>query len=241
MWFVQVEGDRLDIDDVERALPPGAKFTIVTRFGGRCLSGQTLNEAASAHDARLVAQNILDLLNVAARLTDGSHRDVRPGGVFDADGHRTALGRAHGAIRFRGYAYGVMPGPDRSAPPRQRTLAELMLELDGLVPEVGEVVALLGAEATPSDLYKVFEVLRTAGCEPWAMGWVSKAEQGRFTRSVNHPDVLGAHARHARSGSSAPAKPMDAQQARSFIEERVRNWLQWLAEHHGVATQDHQD
>ena len=53
---------------------------IVTRFGGRCLSGQPLNEAPSAHDALLVAQNTLDLLNVAARLTDGSHRDVRTAG-----------------------------------------------------------------------------------------------------------------------------------------------------------------
>lgn len=145
------------------------------------------------------ARVFLLLLNFAAKLSNPSHCAVRAGGVISKFGGQFVHAEAGVALgSATSFAIGAVTGPDGATPPRARSWRALMFDLDD-VAELREAARHMRGEAEPSDLYKVFEIIRSErGSDPATLGWATKAEQGRFTRSVNDPKALGDRARHAR-------------------------------------------
>ena len=90
---------------------------------------------------------------------------------------------------------------------------------------------------TPADQYKIWEIITDHGCRVARTKICTKADADRFTHSVNHPDVLGDDARHARTSKKQPKQPMSAGQCRAFIEQCVRLWLVELATIEGIPTE----
>lgn len=57
-------------------------------------------------------------------------------------------------------------------------------------------------------------------------GWWSNSEKSRFKRTANSPDAIGHEARHAQQRYSAPPSPMEHENAKSLINELIKQWLQ---------------
>lgn len=53
----------------------------------------------------------------------------------------------------------------------------------------------------------------------------TRTQLKRFTRSINHPDVLGARARHAITNDTPPPDPMNLEEATQFINDVVNKWI----------------
>ena len=229
MWQVRIEGDAPDINDIEQVLPRGGALRVERIGDGRYLAGQRLDEASDASAALRAARRLLDILNVAARLADSGHRPVKAGVVRDDSGNHFLFVDAELALSSsRAFAPTITKVDD---PPsvRQRTVAELMLDLDD-VPELSEVVQLLLSDRSPVGMYKVYEVVKAnLGRDPSRFGLVSAAELKRFTHSMNDPSALGERARHARLGTTPPKLPMYEAEALAFTDALVRRWVEKLA------------
>jgi hypothetical protein len=193
MWRIELEGAEVDIDDIARALPDGVPYRVAASGEQSYLEGEKFPNDAGAHAVLLRAQKVLEILNVAAQLSDDGHRSVRAGAVVDPLGQRHIFAEAEtGLARARGFAAGVVTTPDGSPPPpRIRTLGELMLDLED-APELGEVVGLLAGECPPADQYKILEIIRDhVDGRLEKKPWVNEADLKRFTHSVNDQKVLG--------------------------------------------------
>jgi hypothetical protein len=75
------------------------------------------------------------------------------------------------------------------------------------------------------NLYKVFEIIRArGGLDPS----LSKSQLGRFTQTANDQRAAGRQARHARSETEPPKKPMGALEAEAIIRRLLQAWLDSL-------------
>jgi hypothetical protein len=59
-------------------------------------------------------------------------------------------------------------------------------------------------------------------------GLATKDEISAFTASANRPDISGDGARHARMAGGPPKRTMPIEQARQFISNLVRMWMDTL-------------
>jgi len=87
-----------------------------------------------------------------------------------------------------------------------------------------QVQRLMRGELTPLAMGHIFEIIESdigAGIADFA----SRNQLSRFTRSINHPDVFGSHARHGVSKVEPPPKPMRLDEARAFICDIAKRWM----------------
>jgi hypothetical protein len=239
MWQVRIDGNAPDLVDIEGALPTGTPLRIRRIGEEHYLSGDQLDQAEDAAAAHRAAREMLDVLNVAARLADSSHRPVAVGPVRDDSGMMHIFAEAHGAWGgLRAFASGVVISDGGPPPPRSRTIAELMFDLSE-VSELNEVIGLLLNDRSPVGMYKVYEVIKDQlHAEPDRRQLVSRSELRRFKHSVNDPDAVGGRARHARRRTQPPSHPMDEPEAQAFVDALVRHWIESMAAERGVPLTD---
>ena len=191
----------------------GTLYASGTRFSG-CQNAQT-----AFAEARKVASE----LTAMARILDPSASAVvsmnRVRDDTRADGLATVVSQR--STRWR---TGVEPA---SQPPSS------VSDISGLAnrdPDYAAAFALFGEPVEPDAvlLYKAFELLkRSAGGSEEAFlkrsGW-SKQELRALTGSLNHPDVLGAGARHAVLPGGSPRRSWTLAQCAERLAELIRRW-----------------
>ena len=82
-----------------------------------------------------------------------------------------------------------------------------------------------------SDLYKVFEIIRhVVGDEDTikASGWASHREINTFSESADRREISGSDARHARLPGSPSGRAMSLREARDFMFDLAKKWLDSL-------------
>lgn len=78
------------------------------------------------------------------------------------------------------------------------------------------------------NLYKIYEIIQDeVGSKITKDGWVIKKKVDNFTRTVNHPDVIGYEARHGISKLEPPKNPMSLSEAKNLIIDIAKKWLDW--------------
>ncbi len=88
-----------------------------------------------------------------------------------------------------------------------------------------QVQRLLHKELTPTTMWNIWGLIgKDMGGA--IKDLVSKNQQTRFKRSVNHPDVHGEQARHLVSRQQPPSKPMNLEEERIFIRDLASRWLE---------------
>jgi hypothetical protein len=222
---VTLDGEAMNLDHAARLLgraePGGARVGTISTPAGRVLpalfsgSFDALTEHSEVHEE---ARRLLDMINGLLVLTDQSREPLRLGTIHprDGDGWGTGYLMMAGRVRIRSWAGGNldgagMPGP---LPPEVRWIALAQVE-----PVVGDVLRFLKApEPDWLDLYMASELLESGAGQAW---W-PKARFGAFTASSQ----VGRHARGPHE-NLPPERLMSLGQARGFIADLVRLWLDW--------------
>ncbi|WP_404380508.1 hypothetical protein LL946_10815 [Knoellia locipacati] len=191
----------------------GTLYASGTRFAD-CQNAQTaLAEARKVASELTAMARVLDPSASAVVSMDRVRDDTR------ADGFATVFSQR--SIRWR---TGVEPA---SQPPSSVGDISRLADRD---PDYAAALALFGKPGEPDAvlLYKVFEFLkRSAGGSEKAFlqrsGW-SKQELRTLTGSLNHPDVLGAGARHAVLPGGTPRHSWTLAQCAQRLAELIRRW-----------------
>jgi hypothetical protein len=83
------------------------------------------------------------------------------------------------------------------------------------------------------DLYRIYEVIqKDVGHLMHQLGWASRNELNRFTRTANSVAAAGDKARHGVELTVPPRKPISLAHAQELIDRIMRGWLEWKASHH---------
>lgn len=151
----------------------------------------------------------------------------------DAEGHRQDLRPVRAVARMpfevnaleeRERADGMIEVVEVTAPPSTygRWHEEACNDDD-----VADILAILGrTDVRWHDLWHVYEIVKAnTGSRLFDEGWISKAEEARFTRTANSRGAIGREARHGHDLFSPPKRPMDFDEARRLVHTLARRWL----------------
>lgn len=83
---------------------------------------------------------------------------------------------------------------------------------------------LLQEELTPQILGHIVDIIQD-DMNGDLSGLMSRNQQSRFYRSINHPEVFGQKARHIVSSHEPPPHPMNLAEASTFVRDVAEKWL----------------
>jgi hypothetical protein len=83
---------------------------------------------------------------------------------------------------------------------------------------------LLQEELTPQILGHIVDIIQD-DMNGDLSGLMSRNQQSRFYRSINHPEVFGQKARHIVSSHEPPPHPMNLAEASAFVRDVAEKWL----------------
>lgn len=233
-WQVELTGHQFDLEDLPRWFT-APELRVVEQDGHFLLEAEQfddLHESAAVHAA---ARELLPRINGVAKLKNGSFRDVAVGSAvreLDEEG----LQRQHavvlaGTVELRSKVNAVLVrvGEDEPPVPAPGSLdTDQWLRVGDTDPDAREVLSIWGGR--PHDwvnLYKVYEIVRSRA-DVKANRWASDEELNRFTRTANHPEAGGEGARHGRTNTDPPPKPMSLAEADALVGRIVIAWLSSL-------------
>ncbi len=235
-WRAELQGDPIDLNGLAIAFadPP---VRVVEEGEQFCLEAEELEHLTDRSQVKAAAERLITRLNGAMRLGNGSFQNVklrhlrerRPDGneeisvfVEPATINIRASVLPVKVLGVKVLGVKVLGG----APTKQLGDPARSYIAAAGDPDADEALDLWANE--PHDwmnLYKVFEIIRArGGLDPS----VSKSELGRFTQTANDQRAAGRQARHARSATESPKKPMGALEAEALIRRLLQAWLDSL-------------
>jgi hypothetical protein len=221
---VQLEGDKLDLEEYPHWFPDGDIFAI-TEGGKVFLTGPTfttLADASKVHEAAIAA---VDEFSAVITLLWPLLQRPTVGAVYaedDAGVRRGTHFLAAGSITVRSKARATITaiGPDgEPIPPPPFTQAQALLAASRSDRRLN-VALTLWADPTRTwgRLYRVLEeVEEHLGVDVDKARLCSGRERRRFTQSANNAEVAGKDARHAGGKFEPPANPMTLKEAVGFV------------------------
>jgi hypothetical protein len=228
-WWARLEGEELELLTLanEVQLPD----VDVEELDGRFYLWADAFQAIEEDQGVLVegrAEEIVRVLNGAARITHTNHREVRVDAAarVSDDGAIKHFIHMRANLTMRGRMTAKLTvGSEQQAEPPSRISVAASRGLEEADAE--RALRIFGRDdADFRDLYHFFEIAEAAlGGALFADGMVTKAEVERFTRTAQSPSALGDAARHGIEHSQPPAEPMPLPEARSLIGRILRAWL----------------
>jgi len=227
-WLVQLEGERIDLEEYPRWFPDGDIYA-VEENGKVYLIGpafEELEEARQVHEAALKALDefsaLISLLepNIQrpglARVLREDENGRRKGSVF-VSGSLNARSKMRAAATTEG------ADQDRPSPTQTQTLL-LGSRADK------HLRACVCIWADPSRtwprLYRILEEVEMhLGQTADKVGLCSKNARKRFCVSANVAETSGKDARHALGKFRPPTDPMNLEEASAFVRELLREAL----------------
>lgn len=233
-WSVRLKGEAFDLEDlVELVTSPTLR---VVKSGAEfILESATFESLEETVPVLAEAQRLLPLLNGIGKLKRTAFRDVDVDGcVYEhpSDGDER---RQHAIVqmetlqvRVRFPQRSVLIDGQPAGPGPGESETDRWLALAALDADVGDALHMWSGSHDWVNLYRVFEIIE-GRADIVASGWASRNEAERFARTANHPDAVGADARHARSSVQPPPKPMTLEEAAAFIRRNLTAWLESLS------------
>lgn len=226
-WLVQVDGERMDLEELPRWFPDGDVFAIEER-GTFYFIGPFLETLPNADAVRTEATRRLDELSaVISLLWSGFKKPVVSRVLREDDqGKRDVFVLLSASVSMRAkagavFATGGMPGPS------QPTQAQQLLARARAQPHLAQALS-IWAEPTRSwpRLYRIMEEIEQHLGQPVdAAGLCSGQDRRRFRTTANTAEVSGVDSRHASGKFAPPSDPMDLHEATSFIGRLLSNAL----------------
>jgi hypothetical protein len=234
-WLVPLRGHEFDLEDLPIYLH-GGRTQVVKRKDAYYLVLPLEDVEANYEPVRNMAVETVARLNGAMTLLVDDHRPIEVAEAaycalddsgqiaftvnpLDTAGVRDKAGHLIVTID------GVPQADSRSGQ------AATMLVAATRKPPLADALALLG-KASPSwaELYLVFELVQSnVGGKMFESGWISTADETRFSRTVNSYTALGRFGRHGKDRGDPPASVMTHRQAINVLRTLVFGWAQSVA------------
>lgn len=228
---VRLEGDEWDLRILEAEF--ASPDPVIVKEEGWWLSSAAIDRAKrDGRSALHEAGKILILMNGALKLRHSDYRSVSISSRYDVlalDGTRHIHFEITDEVTVRSQITATLD-PDEPAAGRPSTGSSnclAVLQLAGGNADVAEALELLAGPATWSDLWKVYEIVRSAeGGEKGLKirGYGTDPQRSAFRVSANSPAVSGRNARHARF-SEASKRTMTLAEGSEFIRWMAHRWM----------------
>lgn len=227
-WAVALAGDDSDIRTIVSGGLGEEGVDLRKTDDGWLITADTFEAAGDARGVRRAAEAILDVVNGVGALLDRAFRPLKAGHVYHlhADGRKDAFVQLEGAIEARARVHAVLvsttsDGAPAPVPTSQLDKALAAAKVDD---NLAHALRLHGKRPpTIATLYKVFEL---SAQHPQHQTWSSRGGRSRFTHSANSPGAHGDDARHAVLRTQPPARPMNLDEAESFIARILVRWVE---------------
>ena len=220
-WEVAVVGDRADLATLaDSFVDPDCCITEVN--SEYVISSDSWNQIETAPEVRVKVEDFLSLLSGSTRLELGASGRLTAGCVYEArsDGLRNLnIFPTEATLEIRGFpATIIAAGEVHHAADFVRDDVQLADRDD----RVSEVLRLwVEAPLDWDALYRVFELVeRDCGNIIKQNAWANGKQCTRFTSTSN------IH-RHPARTDQRPKKPMTLDEARVFVEQLLRAWIEW--------------
>lgn len=224
-WWARLAGERLDLDALVALRVKGIE---VRRLDDRYyLRAEAFADVGESSDVVRVAEEIVGVLNGAARVEHGNRREVR----IDAATRVHEDGRIENFVNLAATITGrsrltVTLATGRGSQSTQSVAARVAANALHDADRVRAVTIFGRDELDWRDLFYVFEVAEAAlGTALYDDGTISRAAIRRFTHTAQSPAALGEEARHGRERTEPPANPMPFDEARSLVARILKVWL----------------
>lgn len=229
-WWARLEGEKLDLDALADGLGDRGPVQI-RRFDGRYyLRMAAFDRMDDSADVETRANELLRIVNGAARVQHGDSREVRvdaaaqvhPNGQIQHFIHASAA--LH--LRARVSATLTVSGESVTAAP-EPTVAEQAVSAALKDPQAERALRIFGRDDVDyRDLYHVFEIAEAAlGSRIFSSGAVTAADVSRFKHTANSVHALGDQARHGHEATQLPAQPMSFAEAQALVGQVLRVWF----------------
>ena len=227
-WRVRVEGASRSLAMLSQFTPTFVK--IVADHAETYLESQRFDEAQESGDVLLAAGELLETVNLVARLHLDDWHPVACDAIVEArsDGSRHVFKHLTASISVSA----------------SMTAIPTVLRSDGSVeeglPQYGPEVEVVTANAplrealqlfenpTWGNLYKTYEVIANALGGPTEIqrrGWATRKQLQQFKHTAQSPSSIGSAARHAVERTAPPSTPMSHSAAKSLLRCMLKNWL----------------
>jgi hypothetical protein len=230
-WEVQVSGDSGDLRMLSDSLR-GGEVQLVESAEGCVLCASEFESLDSAGLVRDCAIEIVTVLSGSARLALGARKSIGVGAVYRvrADGKRDITVFLKPAVIRLGTLPMTLQVTGANGTTQVKKPADPVsrwLTLARKDPAVTKALRLRDAgELSWVDLCRLYEVIEgDVGRRMHDLGWATRNELERFTRTANSVGAVGDQARHGKDRSPPPPQPMSLSHARELIDRLLRSWL----------------
>ena len=173
----------------------------------------------------------LEIINGIGRVLDRSYRPVAPGPALygvNAAGDVINTVIAISGVESRGKAGSLRAIPVGISPPDQCSgAAAPLIRAASSSGRAHDALVILGRpHLTWSELYVLYELVNAdAKRRKFKLGWIGKADDHSFRKTVNSYTALRTQGRHGKDSGTPPIVPMTRDAASRLISELVRAWL----------------
>lgn len=239
-WAVALEGERFDLEDARDAFGNGTSIKVADlQMPNRKITALLADELDGHDDAAAVneaAERLIVLINGYLFARDADRRPLRAGAIYgrDADGRWAtraifmSAGATFGRLRARGYVVAVHA--DGTTTPSEPQLPPEVGWLSTTMDETAlDILHMLRGEPEWFDLYMAFERMRDdlnrrlpKAATSAAIGWPNTNHFSQSAQVHRHSRVKWPPRYDLRTA-------MPLREARVFVAQLVRSWLQWRA------------
>lgn len=230
-WQARLRGHAFDLETLTRLFREGEP-TVGRDEDGFYLKSSQFGRSDAAEVHKLAAELVL-LVNGVARVLAPSYRQIELAGQYVNDEGQHSVIIEPASIEVRSHVSSptlVVDG--HQPPPSPPPLGPRYTGLAANDSNIAEALEILASGLDAVHLYKVYEIIEddVGGARTIRQrGWASRKAISRFGAATNHPEVSGKLARHARQRGDAPRNPMDLSEARRFLLDLTRKWMDYRA------------
>jgi hypothetical protein len=222
-WFFQLKGEGSDLEQAATLFEAGE--ICVTREGDEFWMRSTALDALSDHgEAHRAAEAKLEILNGVSllRVQNTGRLTLGRAEYGEASAPRNIFVRIGGVQVTTRVGIPTVSISGRPAPPREDSI----LKAANKNADVAEVMRIYGSrEPDWRDLYWILEAVeKDIGMTVSKKRWISTGDRELFRRTANSRGALGNLARHGKSTTPPPKRPMPLSEARGLIRVVVELW-----------------
>jgi len=229
-WWARLEGEKLDLEGLVKALGDGSPVEIREFDGRHYLRMADFDELDESGDVETRAVENVHILNGAARVQCDDSREVRVDAAarVQPNGQIQHFIHARAALHLRARVSAIVTVSGESVPaPPEPTVTERALEAALDDPQAERALRIFGRnDVDYRDLYHVLEIAEAAiGSRIYSSGTMTRAEVRRLKHTANSLHALGDQARHGHEATQPPSQPMPFAEAQALVGRVLRVWF----------------
>lgn len=233
-WFVTLNGEDFDLQKLSKFSNP-PKIEIKLENGKYLLCSDKFNSLSEAREVVSVGKKILKIINGIAKLHFQNFGKIECDNPLFIDSedkkHFFLLCEpAKFRLEFSDIKFKVSKADGTIITSNEPNYINSTIDLAVSDSNVEKALRIFGSqEQNWSNLYKIYEIIDGdvgGKSKITSNGWASSKKIEKFHNTANNSNSVGDDARHHNPHRPAPPKPMSIQEAKDFISDLLKRWIE---------------